>query len=595
MPYIINRSDGSILLTLQDGTVDTTLSLGLVGKNYTGYGEIQNENFVYLLENFAGPNPPARPLKGQTWYDSENQLLNFYTGAEWVPVGAAQSSDTSPTGVPGAFWFNTITQQLYIFVNQIVGWQLIGPDGIANFKKTRAEARILKDTQGIDHAALVMVVDGEDLAICVSENFTINNIDGFAVLSKGINISSLSPIYGNVIGNSNTATKLETARGINGVAFDGSESITIKSSTTNPLQRGNYLTGSNFDGSLAVTWSVDATSNNIIGKVVVRDGSGNFSASDITANNFIGTLKGNVDIDIGVSYFKKIVCDDIEPRQFRGTAAAANKLAPGSAINGVLFDGSQNITVTAASDTLTGNRLASNVLESSLNVVGILNSLNVKDAGIIVGDANSFKLSVDSNRAVIEELIGQGLSFTIRDQIGVGLKSSLRFLPSTLTLGNPSFTADFNNSVDLGLPQTRFANVYAGFFQGEATSAQYADLAEKYVADSDYEPGTVLEFGGSEEVSLASEGSTKVAGVVSTNPAYLMNSECEGKFVAVVALQGRVPCKVVGPVSKGDMLVSAGGGYAKAEKTPAIGSVIGKSLVDFSGENGVIEIAVGRL
>jgi len=595
MPYIINRSDGSILLTLQDGTVDTSLSLGLVGKNYTGYGEIQNENFVYLLENFAGPNPPARPMKGQTWYDSENQLLNFYTGNEWVPVGAAQSSDTPPIGVPGAFWFNTITQQLYIFVNQVVGWQLIGPESIPNFKKTRAEARVLKDIENIDHAALVMVVDGEDLAICVTENFVINTIDGFATLIKGINISGKAVINGNVVGNSSTSTKLETARGINGVAFDGSKNITIKASTTNPLQRGTYLTGSNFDGSLAVTWSVDATSNNIIGKVVVRDGSGNFSANDITANRFIGKLIGNVDIDEGVSYFNKIVCDDIEPRRFRGTAVAANRLSPGCFINEVFFDGSQNVTIPTAANTLTGNRLASNVLESSLNVVGVLNSLNVRDTGIVVGVAESFKLFVDNSRSIIEELSGQGLSFTIRDQIGVGLKSSLRFLPSTLTLGNPSFTADFNNSVDLGLPQTRFANVYAGFFQGEATSAQYADLAEKYVADSDYEPGTVLEFGGSEEVSLASEGSTKVAGVVSTNPAYLMNSDCEGKFVAVVALQGRVPCKVVGPVSKGDMLVSAGGGFAKVEKIPAIGSVIGKSLVDFSGDNGVIEIAVGRL
>lgn len=128
-----------------------------------------------------------------------------------------------------------------------------------------------------------------------------------------------------------------------------------------------------------------------------------------------------------------------------------------------------------------------------------------------------------------------------------------------------------------------------------ASAAQYADLAENYVADTVYEPGTVLDFGGSYEVTLSSvDGSKKVAGVVSTDPAYLMNAMQTGQFIASIALQGRVPTKVVGPVSKGDLMVSNGDGRARSEENPSVGSVIGKALEDFVGDVGVIEVVVGK-
>ena len=152
-----------------------------------------------------------------------------------------------------------------------------------------------------------------------------------------------------------------------------------------------------------------------------------------------------------------------------------------------------------------------------------------------------------------------------------------------------------NNVGDIGQAANVFANIYATTFRGVSTTAQYADLAEKYSADADYEPGTVLHFGGEAEVTLCdTDMCSKVAGVVTTAPAHLMNSALEG-VTAAVALQGRVPCKVIGPVSKGDMMVSAGNGAARAEANPNMGSVIGKSLENFAGETGVIEVAVGRL
>lgn len=130
----------------------------------------------------------------------------------------------------------------------------------------------------------------------------------------------------------------------------------------------------------------------------------------------------------------------------------------------------------------------------------------------------------------------------------------------------------------------------------KSTSAQYADVSENYQADAVYESGTVLDFGGSNEVTLCdSDMSRRLAGVVSTQPAYRMNDALQGDNVATVALLGRVPCKVRGPISKGDMLVSAGEGYARAEQLPQIGSVIGKALEDFNGDRGVIEVVVGRV
>jgi hypothetical protein len=139
-------------------------------------------------------------------------------------------------------------------------------------------------------------------------------------------------------------------------------------------------------------------------------------------------------------------------------------------------------------------------------------------------------------------------------------------------------------------------NVYIGStLFGKATSAQYADLAENYQGDRSYAPGTVVMFGGAAEITLADADTTAVAGVVSTNPAHLMNGGLQGPNVAPVAFTGRVPCNVIGPVKKGDLMVSAGFGYAKVNNNPKVGQVIGKSLQDYPvNGKGVIEVVVGR-
>ena len=135
-------------------------------------------------------------------------------------------------------------------------------------------------------------------------------------------------------------------------------------------------------------------------------------------------------------------------------------------------------------------------------------------------------------------------------------------------------------------------------FAGVASSAKYADLAEKYIADKDYEAGTVLVFGGEEEVTeCTAKYDKRIAGIVSTDPAYLMNSDSDGVAVGLI---GRVPCKVIGEIRKGDLMVASDtSGHAEAwkeESNPMTGSVIGKALEDKYGAGaGVIEVVVGKI
>lgn len=160
-------------------------------------------------------------------------------------------------------------------------------------------------------------------------------------------------------------------------------------------------------------------------------------------------------------------------------------------------------------------------------------------------------------------------------------------------------TAGIINNMGNGVGNIGNSTGYFNTVFAKATSAQYADLAEMYVADAIYSPGTVVEFGGDKEITISSVShSTAVAGIVSTNPSYLMNATQEGEHVLPVALTGRVPCQVQGPVRKGDVLV--------ASSTPGVaqrigmnwqpGCVVGKSLeVIENSEIRTIEVAVGRL
>jgi hypothetical protein len=189
--------------------------------------------------------------------------------------------------------------------------------------------------------------------------------------------------------------------------------------------------------------------------------------------------------------------------------------------------------------------------------------------------------------STVSSTTSQTGALTVWGGIGARGQIYINSLNNAIAIGNGG-TAGVGN---IGASGAGFGTAFL-----QATSAQYADVAEKYTADAEYEPGTVLDFGGAEEVTLATtDMSARIAGVVSTRPAYIMNDGIKGDFIVTVALLGRVPCRVRGPITKGDMLVSTGNGFARAEANPRMGSVIGKALEDFSDNEGTIEVVVGRV
>jgi hypothetical protein len=236
------------------------------------------------------------------------------------------------------------------------------------------------------------------------------------------------------------------------------------------------------------------------------------------------------------------------------------------------FGGNSGFTYNQTTNTLTvGNSIAATA------VIGNLNSNNI--------NAGNFTASGNSNLGPVGKVtITGGTAGQVLTTNGSGVLSW-----RTGAYGNAD-VAVYLSSGTVTTDIITTANVIATSF-----NAPGADLAEQYVADADYQPGTVVEFGGQYEVTLATEGTSAVAGIVSTKPGYIMNLDCTGNHVIILALQGRVPCRVTGTVRKGDMMISAGNGMAKASKSPSIGTVIGKAIEDFDGDSGVIEVVAGRL
>ena len=708
MAYLINRYSGETLVVLEDGTLDTTTSLGLLGRNYSGYGEIQNENFLFLLENFANNRPPARPLSGQLWYNSSDGTLNIYNGVEWRNSSSATVSNIQPAEkIAGSFWVDSNTNQLYVFNND--AWNLVGPEGVDGFQATRLKSVSLLDTSSIPHAVILLQIDGVTIGIISNTDFDIrssNAIPGFTSVSKGINLISTTAFTGSLQGNAASATRLETARNINGVPFSGVSDIVVTANTTNSLSPGDYILGSAFNGSIARSWSVSASTNNIAGKIVARDSAGDFSAGTITAN-LVGNVTGNVTAATGTSTFNIAVANEFIGANLSGNASTATALETSRNINGVPFNGTNDITVPADAFTLTNNRLAPNVVQSDLTTLGVLNSLFVENAGVQVGSTLKLYYNDDADIDLIESESEFGLVLSASWSAGdtnlerlflnsparsaaIGMEGRLTLRPPVTggaNLGGPNYrynrifgnslnsptletqainstSGDNNitvgsnlivsgnlvvngvtttiNSIEVAIDDLSFtvaknassptaangAGLYVGgalanlsysatgdkwtinkaldagnnnfittgLFQGTATAARYADLAENYQADTQITAGTVVCFGGSAEVTICNvDDCRRVAGIVSTNPAYLMNTDLNGENVVAIALQGRVPCKVTGKIRKGDMLVSAGNGCARASDEPKLGAVIGKALEDFDGKEGIIEVVVGRL
>jgi hypothetical protein len=191
-------------------------------------------------------------------------------------------------------------------------------------------------------------------------------------------------------------------------------------------------------------------------------------------------------------------------------------------------------------------------------------------------------------------VVSSGVTFNVTANV---MQTFMANVPGAITVNSTNQSVAIvnggsNGVGNIGASGSTFNTVFA-----RSTSAQYADLAEYYRGDREYPAGTVVSFGGSAEVTVsARDADLAVAGVVSAQPAYVMNAglQSESQSPVLVALQGRVACQVKGPVRKGDVMVSTGDGTARSESNPRAGTIIGKSLENFDGEHGFIEIVVGR-
>ena len=192
MAYTVNTTSGSILATVADGTIDTTTTnLTLIGKNYSGYGELLNENFVKLLENFSNTSQPSAPVTGQLWWDSTSQILKVYNGTAFKVVSGSTSSSSQPaSAIAGDLWFDSGNDQLYVYNGS--SWVLIGPSFTSGTGESGAIVETIADNLGTNHVVVRMYVSDSTVAMISKDaQFTPQSaISGFAQISPGIQLST---------------------------------------------------------------------------------------------------------------------------------------------------------------------------------------------------------------------------------------------------------------------------------------------------------------------------------------------------------------------------------------------------------------------
>lgn len=469
MAYTINLTNGTILTTIADGTVNSTAcSLTLVGKNYAGYGAFLNTDLVHLLENAASSTAPTTPLTGQLWWDSAGNL-KVYNGSTFRTLGTMTSSNSAPSSsVTGNAWWDTFNQQLNIYNG--TGWVLIGPAFTSNTGQSGTIVGTILDNAAGSHVAVNVYVSNTLVGIISkdSEYTPQTAISGFSSVKPGFNLST-AVASNKFVGTATNSDALNNVAAANYARTDVAETFdnTVNVNNNTGLTVG---TGNNF------TIGVAGTTTQLVNNV---------NSANVA---FISTVSG-------------------------------------SPFTTMLINGQ------------TGQTIVTNLTASGgFTTSGILRATNGENATSATTGA-------------------------LRVTGGIGLTANI------FTSGNISAAS---------------GNITALNFFGTASQALYADLAERFESDSVYAPGTVVKLGGDKEITIETEElSNEVFGVISSDPAYLMNSSAGANDThPPVALSGRVPVLVTGKVSKGQRLVSAGKGLARGAQFNEITAtnVIGRSL-----------------
>lgn len=617
MAYTINRWDGTAIAVIEDGTVNQSLDIKLIGKNYAGYGEIQNENFIHMLENFAGSSSPANAVRGQLWYDSANKKLKIYTGdivgavKQWKAIGGAEYGTTEPTYPNnGDLWFDTDRDQLKVRNGD--SWLSIGPQsagaGVTQMVSKQVRGFPIGSATPQTYSIIIANINDVPVYIISREEFTLDTSDpesiivGFTLIKKGLTLQAVD----DVTGVSETPTFLYWGTASDALRLGGFPAADyVRSGSSNFIATVRfsdlgYTVGDSNDLAVFIETGTEPIIQNVTGpriKFRVRDGSDVKNPLNINATK----LEPGVDntFSIGTSALK---WKEVYATNFFGIATNANALQvePGVYRVASAAAGANTIAARDSSGNLTANTFNGNATSATRLVnIRTINGVNFDGTtNIIIGDSTKVPLTggimtgfltlsgapSSANHAATKDYVdtqfGVGGVLSInRGGTGASTAANARTNLDVPTRTGSDASGTWNISISGSAAQLNgFAsatsatantiarrdasgNLTANVFSGTATAANYADLAEKYLTDNDYEVGTVVMVGGDKEVTACTFG-TRAVGVISGNPAYMMNSGLEGG--QYVALKGRVPVKVTGSVKKGDRMIASNAGVAVA-------------------------------
>jgi hypothetical protein len=287
MAYTINLTDGSIFAVIPDGTINTTSSMVLVGKNYAGYGEFLDENFIHLLENSSNDTAPGAPLTGQLWWDSANDLLQVYNGSQWKTISAATASSTAPTSnVTGDLWYDTTNQLLKVYTGTT--FLTVGPSVVSG---TGAQAVNISD--GVTSYPAIQFTVGNTILGIMSKASTYTPspaISGFSTIKPGFQISSASASYLF----QGTATDAQTLDGLDSTQFLRSDQADSTSGALSVLNNTGLYVGVNSDLHVSVSGdNVIFTNQTEDGDISFNVNIGGTPTTVMTIDGATGNISGN--------------------------------------------------------------------------------------------------------------------------------------------------------------------------------------------------------------------------------------------------------------------------------------------------------------